>query len=93
VGHKFKPNKQWEIKTDYHALWADEVGQAWRGRLDFDQDPQSFRGHLITCWGKYNFSKHVKGHVLGEYFIPGDYYESTNDDEAVFLRFNLEYTF
>jgi len=92
VGHKFKPNKQWEIKTDYHALWADQTGEAWRGRLDFSGD-DDFRGHLITCWAKYNFSKHVKGHLLGEYFFPGDYYESTNDDEAVFLRFNLEYTF
>ena len=91
-GHKFKPHKQWEICTDYHALWADETGDAWRNRLDFDED-HKFRGHLFTCWAKYNFSKHVKGHLLGEYFFPGNYYESTNDDEAVFLRFNLEYTF
>ncbi len=93
VGHKFKPHKQWEIKTDYHAMWADEAGNAWRNRLVFDQDSESFRGHLITCWAKYNFSKHIKGHLLGEYFFPGDYYESANDDEALFLRFNLEYTF
>jgi alginate export protein len=92
VGHKFKPHKQWEIKTDYHAMWADETGNAWRNRLDFRAD-DDFRGHLITCWAKYNFNKHVKGHLLGEYFFPGDYYESTNDDEALFLRFNLEYTF
>jgi len=90
VGHKFKPHKQWEIKTDYHALWADEDGRSWSGVLNYDG---RFRGQLITCWAKYNFNKHIKGHLLGEYFFPGSYYASSNDDEALFLRFNLEYTF
>ncbi len=92
VGHKFRPNKQWQILTDYHALWADEMGTAWRGRLAFDPS-DDFRGHLVTCRGKYAFGKQLKGHIVGEYFFPGDYYASGNDDEALWLRFNLEYTF
>ena len=90
VGHKFKPHKNWQICTDYHALWADEDGQSWSGALSFDD---RFRGHLFTCWAKYNFGKNIKGHLLGEYLFPGDYYADDNNDEALWLRFNLEYTF
>ncbi len=92
VGHKFRPNKQWEISTDYHALWADEAGQSWSGALAFDGDGQ-FRGHLFTCWAKYKFGQHIAGHLLGEYLMPGNYYAAANDDDAFWLRFNLEYTF
>ena len=92
VGHKFQPHKNWRISTDYHALWADETGAPWRGRLTLDDD-SNFRGHLFTCWANYTFGKQLKGHLLGEYFFPGDYYEKVNNDEALWLRFNLEYTF
>ncbi len=92
IGHKFKPSKNWEVDTDYHALWADETGQPWRGGLALSDD-SNFRGHLVTCWGKYNFGKNIRGHLLGEYFVPGGYYEKSNNDDALFLRFNLEYTF
>ncbi|NLZ05222.1 MAG: alginate export family protein [Phycisphaerae bacterium] len=92
VGHKFRPHKNWQISTDYHALWADETGVPWSPGLTLDDD-SNFRGHLITCWANYTFGKQLKGHLLGEYFFPGDYYASANDDEALWLRFNLEYTF
>ncbi|MBN1359957.1 MAG: alginate export family protein [Sedimentisphaerales bacterium] len=92
VGHKFKPCKAWEISTDYHALWADEMGQPWNpGGLTLGSS--RFRGHLITCWAKYKYGTHIAGHLLGEYLIPGDYYAAVNNDEAFWLRFNLEYTF
>ncbi len=96
VGHKFKPHKNWMIATDYHALWADETGQPWRpaspASLTLDDDSK-FRGHLLTCWAHYTFGKQLKGHILGEYLFPGDYYDDSNNDEALWLRFNLEYTF
>ncbi len=92
VGHKFKPHKNWMIATDYHALWADETGQPWRNGLALD-DGSKFRGHLLTCWAHYTFGKQLKGHILGEYLFPGDYYSDDNNDEALWLRFNLEYTF
>jgi hypothetical protein len=38
-------------------------------------------------------NKSLSGHLLGEYFMPGSYYASSNQDDAFFLRFNLEYTF
>jgi len=90
LGYKFNLNKKWQICTDYHLLWADENSGA---PLIDTSDNSKFRGQLITCWAKYRFSKKLFGHLLGEYFMPGNYYEDTNSDDAFFLRFNLEYTF
>jgi hypothetical protein len=91
-GHKFKPNKEWEILTDWNLLWAEEntFKDDLRGR--FTQDG-NFRGHLLTCWARYTFSKQLKGNLVGEYFIPGNYYASANRDDALYFHFTVEYTF
>jgi hypothetical protein len=91
-GHKFNINKQWQLCTDYHALWADETGQPWNPGFQVSSEHR-FRGSLITMWAKYKFSSQLYGHLLAEYFCPGDYYPKQNNDGAYFLRFNLEYTF
>jgi len=92
VGHKFKANKQWQICTDYHLLWADQ--NTTTGSATFViSDHSNFRGQLLTCWAKYKMSEKLSGHLLGEYFIPGSYYDQSNRDAAFFLRFNLEYKF
>ena len=90
IGHKFRPNKQWQICTDYHLLWADENTIQPSSRFS---DNSKFRGQLFTCWAKYRFSKKLFGHLLGEYLIPGSYYQKSYRDGAFFLRFNIEYTF
>jgi hypothetical protein len=90
VGHKFKPNKQWEILTDYHLLWADE--NTFRNDARFSEN-DNFRGHLLTCWAKYNFTKQLKGNLVGEYLWPGHYYGSNNRDDALYFHFTVEYTF
>ena len=89
-GHKFKPNSQWEILTDWNLLWADE--NTFKGNPHFT-DNGSFRGHLLTCWAKYNFSKQLSGSLVGEYFMPGNYYAKANNDDALFFYFNVTYTF
>lgn len=90
LGHKFNPNKKWQICTDYHLLWADENTSSTA--LSFS-DTSKFRGQLFTCWAKYKMSAQLTGHLLGEYFVPGTYYDQSNRDAAFFLRFNLEYKF
>ena len=89
-GHKFKPNKEWEILTDWNLLWADE--NTFKGNAKFT-DNGNFRGHLLTCWAKYNFTKQLKGNLVGEYLMPGNYYANANRDEALYFHFTVEYTF
>jgi hypothetical protein len=89
-GHKFKPNKEWDISTDYHLLWAPE--NSFPGNTKVSEDG-SFRGQLITCWAKYAFSKQLTGNLVGEYMIPGNYYSSTNGDDALYFHFTVTYTF
>ena len=89
-GHKFKPNKQWEILTDYHLLWADE--NTFRDNAKFTNDG-NFRGHLLTCWARYNFTKQLKGNLVAEYLWPGHYYGPNNRDNALYFHWTVEYTF
>jgi hypothetical protein len=90
LGHKFKPNKEWEILTDWNFLWAAE--NTYAGNTKFDSSGY-FRGNLVTCWARYTFSKQLKGNLVGEYMIPGSYYSSTNNDDALYFHFTIEYTF
>jgi hypothetical protein len=90
IGHKFNLNKQWQISTDYHALWADEQGSSSRYNIS---DDHKFRGSLLTSWWRFKFSDQLYGHLLGEYFFPGNYFQAPTSDEAWFLRLNIEYVF
>jgi hypothetical protein len=89
-GHKFKPNKQWEILTDWNLLWAPE--NTFKGNSKFS-DNGSFRGNLLTCWARYAFSKQLTGNLVGEYMMPNSYYSSTNNDDALYFHFTIQYTF
>jgi hypothetical protein len=90
LGHKFKPNKEWEILSDYHLLWADENTFATNSKFS---DSGNFRGQLLTCWARYAFSKQLTGNLIGEYMLPGNYYSSTNGDDALYFHFTIQYTF
>ncbi|MFA5293141.1 MAG: hypothetical protein WC496_08930 [Phycisphaerae bacterium] len=95
LGHSIQLTEKLSMDTDYHMLWADENtvgGTAHSSGLAWSQNSR-FRGHLGTMWFKYQFTKQFKGHILLEYFSPGNYYESSSRDAAYFARLNLEYTF
>jgi hypothetical protein len=92
-GHKFKPNKEWEILTDWNLLWSDKnTFKDAFGGTRFTDDGK-FRGHLLTCWARYNFSKQLSGNLIGEYFMPGNYYAKANNDDALYFHFTVVYTF
>ncbi len=95
IGHRINLSKQWTFTVDYHALWSDRPGNPWRtGANGINVDGSSeFRGSLVTAWARYKFSDQLYGHILGEYFTPGDYYVNPSGDDAYFFRFNLEYIF
>jgi hypothetical protein len=90
-GHKFKPNAQWEILTDWNLLWADK-NTFKSSPTKFTEDGK-FRGHLFTCWAKYKFTKQLSGNLVGEYMMPGNYYAKTNNDDALYFHFTVTYTF
>ena len=101
IGHSFNLTKWWTITLDYHALWAAQPGNSVAtgatglnvaDRSEFHEG-ERFRGCLFTGWAKYKFSDQLYGHLLGEYFMPGAYFQSPSDDDAFFLRFNLEFIF
>lgn len=94
VGHSFKASDKLTIKSDYNLLWAHENTASGLGLGTFSFDSSdNFRGQLFTLWLKYQCCTKIKAHTVFEYFIPGDYHESPDADEAFFLRFNFEYSF
>jgi hypothetical protein len=101
IGHKFNVTKLWTITLDYHAIWADQPGSTLKpgatglnvaNRTKFHEG-ERFRGSLFTGWAKFKISDQLYGHLLGEYFIPGTYYQGPTNDDAFFLRLNIEYVF
>jgi hypothetical protein len=90
VGHRFNLSKRWQVSTDYHAIWTDETGTSARYNISDDHD---FRGCLFTNWWRFKFSDQLYGHLLGEYFQPGSYFQEPTNDDTWFLRLNIEYVF
>ncbi len=93
VGHSFKPAKKWTFAWDYNLLWADENTLGAGNNNNSFSTGDNFRGQLATAWLKYRCCKQFNYYLLFDYFVPDDYYADSNQDEAWFARFNMEYTF
>ena len=87
------PTDNLKLLVDYHLLFADENTRKDSPTVVSFSDSGSFRGQLITARLKYQYTKHISGHLLGEFFCPGNYYSHDNDDPACFLRYELMLTF
>lgn len=83
------PNQRMNISMSYYALFADE--RTYENAPGFGDG--YFRGHLAQAFLRYKFNRYLAGHLWGEYFIPGSYYSDNRDDDAVFLRAELNITF
>jgi hypothetical protein len=94
-GHTFKPNKEWTMSTDYNLLWADQNGptQSISSSNLKISDNGYFRGQMISGILTYSCCKNFKTHFMLDYFIPGNYYDQSNRDSAIFSRINVEWTF
>lgn len=80
-----KPIKGLDLTFNYNFLWADQENS-----LINDDDDE--RGHLLTGLASYQFNKYLSGHLLGEYFIPGGFYDPdgpAEPDDAFFIRYQL----
>jgi hypothetical protein len=90
LGWAAKVHPTTEVSVDYHALYADENSKC--GSAGFSC-ADKFRGHLLAAWARAKFNKHVAGHLMAEYFWPGDYYVAPKGDNAYFLRAELFLTY
>jgi hypothetical protein len=90
LGHSVAITPKIEMLTDYHLLFADQ--NTFRDRAMFS-DSGRFRGQLITWWLKYVITPQLSGHLVAEFFFPGDYYANTNNDPATFLRAEFVFAF
>jgi len=98
-GHTFKPIKDWSFATDYNLLWADQNtkgdSSSPSGTYGSPQYSSSgnFRGQLLSWLATYSCCKNFKTYFMLDYFVPGDYYDESTRDHAVFARVNVEWTF
>jgi hypothetical protein len=88
-GWSISPMPKMVLAADYHLLFAPENTKA--GTAGFS-DSGAFRGQLFTLLTTYQFSKHLKGHILAEFFCPGNYFASPRNDMATMLRGELVFT-
>ena len=82
------PTKKLSLSASYYALFADE-----RTYTSAAYGDGYFRGHLFQAFLRYKFNSYVAGHLWAEYLIPGSYYSDQRDDNAMFLRAELTFTF
>jgi len=90
LGWGMKPHPTTEVTLDYHALFANENTRG--GLPGFSKDGK-FRGNLFTGWVKTKFDKHIAGHLVAEYFDPGDYYDAPREQSAWYLRAEIFLTY
>lgn len=84
-GFSITPIKDVTFSTDYNALYAD---QSATGTYPFGTG--DFRGHYLQSVLKVKFSRHVAGHLWGEFVWAGDYYAKR--DLFTFIRAELYLT-
>lgn len=87
------PTKKLSFTANYFALWADENtkfnnigGQPYYG-------DDLFRGHFFQGILRYKFNRFVAAHLWAEYFMPGEFYSDNRNDDAIFLRAEINLTF
>ena len=85
-----KPTKELELTLRYNALFANQNEGVTAIAINHDG---YFRGHLLSAILRYKMSSHLSAHLWAEYLIPGNYYDDSNRDNAVFFRAELNLTF
>jgi hypothetical protein len=90
-GWSFKPCDRILISTDLHFLFAPENPLGFQQGKGFSENG-SYRGELLTCLQQVTLNKHVKAHLLEEFFFPGNYYAAPRDNMEAFLRGEIVFT-
>jgi len=83
-----EPMDDLKVSGGYHLLFRDS-------KSDANIAPNGngcIRGHLLKALAAYTFNPHVKTHVVGEVFLPGDFYTGARNDAAGFFRWEWMFT-
>jgi len=86
LGVDVKPNRTLTWLNEFNLLLADEHSNGTAAPYNTGYT----RGYLARSILKFKINKWCNGHLIGEYFIPGSYYDD-GADEAFFIRWNLEF--
>ncbi len=96
-GWSFIPIQRMNFSVNYNVMFAQQdvptranVPTAFTG-TDGNPGGGNFRGHYLQAILKYQFSRHMSGHLWSEFVFPGNYYVS--DQTMTFLRAELWFTF
>ena len=89
-GWSISPTRKLQWRNDYHLLFADE--NTLRAAPGFTSRG-AFRGQLLSSVLTYKVNEHVSTHLWTELFFPGNYYAGDRNDPALFLRYELCFTF
>ena len=91
-GYETNPCKVLNFHVNYHLLFADENSQKYSNPARFS-GAGAFRGQLLESKLTAKLSEHVSSHLVAEYFVPGNFYnENALNDPAIFLRYELNFT-
>ncbi|MFA5293692.1 MAG: alginate export family protein [Phycisphaerae bacterium] len=84
------PTKKLNLRCGYAILFAEQ--NTSEGGTKGMSKCGKFRGQLLKTMLKYKVSKNVEHRIEGELFIPGDFYNDSKNDPAVFVRYGLHLT-
>jgi hypothetical protein len=78
------------LRCGYNLLFADDNTSA--GGTGGLSKSGNFRGQLLRSVLKYKVSKNITHFLEGELFFPGDFYNNSRNDVAVFARYGILFT-
>lgn len=89
LGWSFDPIDRLTFSADYHILFAHHNPMS--GAAGFSGDGK-FRGQLLAATVNHTLNEHVNSQVKFETFFPGDYYDQSRNDVAVFARYQIMFS-
>ncbi len=84
---RINPTEETRLELSYNILQADKTFAAGALFSGTDKD----RGQLVTAKLYRKFSPTLDGYVTIEQFLPGDFYAATNQFDAQFVRWELQW--
>lgn len=88
---KMAPTEETKLELSYNYLLADKYFSSGGTFGPMFSGTSKERGQLITAKVSRKFSPILDGYLLIEQFLPGNFYASTNQFDAQFVRWELQW--